>query len=116
MPVVMKGSWFFAEPGGRAFKVASNFTNYLELGSAGITTYYLEARIEKTQFVVNALLPDAKGQSPCRIVDNFPQKSECQRKMLPNGYRILSQAGDFLFGIEVRDNICHLRGKIYDGN
>lgn len=116
MSVALKGNYIFVQPGQKAFKVASNFTNYLELGVAGATDYYLEARVEGDEFLINATLLDPQSKSPCRVVNNFPERSSCRREMTPEGYRILSPSGELLLGIEldVGTNVCHLRGTIYD--
>lgn len=114
MSVIMKGNYIFVQPGEKAFKVASNFTNYLELGAQGITDYYLEAQIGNGEFVVNAILLDLHGRVACRIANNFPEKSECRREMTRSGYRILSISGELLLGIEAPENVCLLRGTIYD--
>lgn len=115
MSVVMKGNYIFVRPGEKAFKVASNYTNYLELGARGITDYYLEARVGNGEFLINATLLDLHGKVSCRIVQNFPDKSECRKEMTPYGYRMLSSSDELLLGIEARENICLLRGTIYDG-
>jgi hypothetical protein len=116
MSVALKGNYIFVQPGQTAFKVASNFTNYLELGVAGATDYYLEARIEGEEVLINAVLVDPQSKSTCRVVNNFPERSSCRREMTPHGYRILSPSGELLLGIEldVRTRVCHLRGTVYD--
>ena len=114
MSVTMSGNYMFVRPGEKAFRVASNFTNYIELGAKGITPYYLEGKVESDEFVINASLLDARGKASCRIVDNFPQGPGCTKAMTPNGYRILSGSGELILAIEVNDEICLLMGTIYD--
>ena len=114
MSVTLIGNYMFVRPGEKAFKVASNFTNYIELGAKGITHYYLEGKVEGDEFVINASLLDVQGKASCHIVNNFPQGSGCTKDMTPNGYRILSEAGELILAIEVDDKICLLRGTIYD--
>ncbi|MBI4601107.1 MAG: hypothetical protein HY721_04015 [Planctomycetes bacterium] len=116
MSVALKGNYICVQPGQKAFKVASNFTNYLELGVAGATDYYLEAWVEGGEVFINATLVDPQAKSFCRVVNNFPERSSCRREMTRQGYRILSQSGQHLLGIEldVSTNVCHLRGTIYD--
>ena len=114
MSVTVSGNYVFVQPGEKAFKVASNFTNYIELGAKGITHYYLEGKVESDEFVINASLLDARGKASCHIVNNFPQPPGCTKDMTRNGYRILSESGDLILAIEVNDKICLLRGTIYD--
>lgn len=114
MSVAIKNSYIFVEPGRKAFKVASNFTNYIELGIKEITEYYLEAKIENDSFVINAILLDSHGKSACRVVNNFPDRSNCRKEMTRNGYLIFSPSGELILGIEVQGAVCFLKGTIYD--
>jgi hypothetical protein len=114
MTLLMKGNYIFVQRGQKAFKVASNFTNYLELGALGITEYYLEARIEEDAFMINATLLSPQGKLACRVVNNFPDRAGCRREMTPDGYRILTPEGQLLLGIAVRGDFCHLLGIVYD--
>ena len=114
--MVMTDNYIFVRPGEKAFRVASNFTNYLELGAQGITSYYLEAKVENDEFVINATLLDAQGRSSCRIVNNFPQNPECRKEMTPSGYRIVDDVGQPLLEIEAQTSVCHLRGTIYNAS
>jgi len=116
MPAVMKGNYIFVRPGEKMFGVASNFTNYLELGVRGVTAYYLEAKIENNEFLINATLLDHSGKSACEVANNFPEGSGCRKEMTPQGYRICNQAGDLLLGIEVTGDVCLLKGTVYGPN
>ncbi len=116
MSMVMTGNYILVEPGKKAFKVASNFTNYLELGARGTTSYYLEARIQNDEFLINATLLTPHGRSAARIVNNFPEQPDCRKEMTPHGYRIIDNSGGLLLGIESRRNVCILRGTVYDSN
>lgn len=116
MSVVMKDNYIFVRPGQKCYRVASNFTNYLEVGVKGVTTYYLEARIADDQFLINASLLDSSGKKACEIVNSFPEGAACRREMTPHGYRIVSQSADLLLGIEAKDDVCSLKGTIYDGS
>lgn len=62
--------------------VASNFTNYIEIGAKGITYFYLEAKVENDEFIINAIIYDPKSKEFCRIINNFPEKSCAQRSVL----------------------------------
>src|SRR5215207_6385834 len=116
MSMQISGNYLFVQPGQKAYKVSTNFTNYLELGVAEITEYYLEARIENHTSLINAVLRDANGEEVCRVIDNFPQGTECRRDMIPNGYNIFDSAGNLVMGIAVVDNICVLQGVVYNAN
>lgn len=116
MSVLMKDSYIFVQPGQKAFKIASNFTNYLEIGAKGITDFYLEAKVENDEFIFNAIIYDPKSKEYCRIINNFPEKSEFRKEMTLYGYNIFSKTGELLFGIEAQEEICYLKGKIYSAN
>lgn len=115
MPVFLRGSYFFVEPGRKCFEISSNFTNYLELGILGITNYYLDAKVEDNEFKISGILLDKNGKVLCRLKDNFIEASEsCNKEMTQYGYRIKDKDGNFAFEIEVeKDLICHLKGTIY---
>lgn len=114
MSVLMKGNYIFVQPGQKCFRVASNLTNYLELGVKGVTEYYLEGRIETGEFLVNAALLDATGRKACEVANNFPQGPDCRKEMTRNGYRVLSHSGELLLGIEANGDVCSVKGRIYD--
>jgi hypothetical protein len=110
----MKGNYIFVEQDKKCFKVSSNFTNYLELGIKGITKHYLEAKIEKDEFLISGILLDKKGDILCRLKDNFIEASnDYIKEMTRFGYRIKNQANDILFEIQANENICSLKGKLY---
>lgn len=113
MSAVLKGNYVYVQPGQKAFKVASNYTNYIELGVRGLTPYYFEGRIENDEFVINATLLDQHGRTVCEIVNNFPQGEGCRKKMTPYGYVIADGQGNHLIEIRVEENICFLKGTVY---
>jgi hypothetical protein len=109
----MRGSYFFVEPGSKSFKVATNFTNYLELGiQSSAPDYYLEAKVADDDFVINAVLWEPTLTAPLRIVDSFPDGPEWTRKMLPNGWHIVNKTGQLMFGLEVQGSVCHIKGEV----
>jgi hypothetical protein len=112
----MRGNYIFVQPGQKMFEAAGNYTNYLELGSPGQTAYYLEARVENDEFLINATLPDPRSNGVCKVINNFPQAGNCRKEMTPLGYRILDDGGQLMLGMEVDRNVCQLRGNIYDAN
>lgn len=115
MPVVMRGCYFFVQPGQKRFEVSSNFTNYLELGTPGKTRYYLEARIDGDEFKISGIMLDESDNELCRLKDNFITTSKgCQKEMTQVGYRVRDSKGNLIIEIGVdRDMICHLKGVIY---
>jgi hypothetical protein len=116
VPITMRNNWIFASPGELAYKVASNFTNYLELGAPDVTPYYLVASIEEDEFLVSAVILNPKTGNECRVVNNFPDKSPgFDRRMTTNGYQIVDSTGHLVLGIEtINPKICLLRGTILD--
>ena len=115
MPIFMKGNYFFVSPGSKCFEVASNFTNYIELGIRGITKYYLEGKIEDYEFKIAGKFLDKNGKDLCHLKDNFVETSEnCNKDMTRYGYRIRDKDGNLVFEIQVeKERICHLKGDIY---
>ena len=117
MSTMLKGNYIFVQRGQKAFKIASNITNYVELGVPGITDYHLEAKIEHDEFIINATLFNPNVKEPCRIVNSIPEKSDYQKVMTPHGYNFLDIGGELLLGIAVNEeNLCTLQGKIYDSS
>lgn len=115
MPTRMSGNYLFVNPGEKCFKVASNFTNYFEVGSPGATDYYLEAAIVNDEFIVNADFPVPGAPGRCKLENNFPRASGLTQQMTPTGYRILDGAQQLVLGLSAKNNICLIQGKIYDG-
>jgi hypothetical protein len=113
MPIVIRGSYFFVRPSQKRYEIASNFSNYLEIGELGITPYYLEARIEDNEFKISGTLLGADGEVLCTLKDNFISASKgCTKEMTQFGYRIHSN-GTKIFEIRAQDDICHLEGVVY---
>ena len=116
MAVKLSECYIFVSQADKCFKVATNYTNYFELGAEGVTDYYVEARIQNDEFLINAIVLDPDTKETCRVVNNFPDSADCRREMICNGYRILGSSGRLLLGIDVHENVCLLRGTIYDRN
>jgi hypothetical protein len=116
MGVEMRGNYVFVERGEPAFEVASNFTNYIELGSPGGSGHYLEARMQNGQPTITADLRDSSGALVCRVVDSFPQSGSCRREMTPAGWRVLDAEGNLLLAVEAKENICYIRGVLHDSD
>ena len=118
MPVHMSGNYMFVNPGQKHFVVASNFTNYFEIGSKVLTTYYLEARIEDDEFIINGNLYVPSCDDWCQIRNNLPIGGKCTKRVLPNGYRIEDSRGKLILEMtKSQDGLqCNISGTIYDGN
>ena len=115
MPVVMSDNFIFVNPGQKAFKVASNFTNYVQLGlPSPDASYYLEARIENDQFLVDARLWEPDSQEYLSMANNLPKGPSWSRKMTRNGWLVVDRNDHTLLGVEATGNICHLKGRIID--
>lgn len=115
MSVIMKGSYIFVQPGEKAYKVASNYTNYLELGQPGVTDYYFEARVVADEFRINASFMDPSIEHRVKVVENVPESPGLKRTMLRNGYQIEDENGRLILGLEVQgQNVCVIRGAVYD--
>ena len=113
MAAAITGNYVFVRPGQKAFKIASNYTNYVKLGIKGVTPYYLEGKVESDEFVINALLLDRNGKAVCEIVNNFPQGQGCRRRITPQGYVVEDEQGNPLLEIKVVENLCLLKGTLY---
>jgi hypothetical protein len=118
MSLTISGSYFFVQPGEKCYKVASNYTNYLQLGVKGVTKYYFESKIVDDEFLISATLLDKEGKVACELSNNFITEGKgCTKEMLPNGYRVLDKSREKIFEILVSEkNICELKGPIYDGD
>ena len=119
MAVHLRGNYIFTSPGEKAFLVSSNYVNYLELGRKGVTDYYLEAKIEKNEFLVSGILHDSKGTPLCNITENHVEniKGNCAFEPLQHyGYQIVDR-GNVVFRLSLKEpNVCVLKGKFYDGS
>jgi hypothetical protein len=114
VPIFIKGSYFFVERGQKCFEIASNFSNYLEVGLKWITPYYLEAKIENDEFKISGILLGITGEMLCSLKDNFIEASKGGiKEMTQYGYRIKDTEGNSIFEIRVEGSVCHLEGTIY---
>ena len=113
MAFTMSGNYIFAGPNDRCYKVASNFTNYLELGLPDSGDYYLEARIDEGDFKINARLWDTASGEQILVKDNFPTGMRgVTRDDLPNGYLIKDSGGVLILGIAVEGNLVRSGGAV----
>lgn len=118
MAIHMAGNYMFVRPDQKHFIVASNFTNYFEIGDKSSTQYYLEARVEDDEFLVNGRLYVPGCEDWCEIADNLPTGGPCAKTVLQNGYRVEDSNGDLILEILVSQNglQCNISGTVYDEN
>jgi hypothetical protein len=117
----ISGSYFFVKPGDRAFLVASNYTNYLELGRPLSKGFFLLARVEGKEFKVSARLFNAARQCLVELSDNRvvdPQGSRVEFRPR-GGYDVFDAAGNPVLTLALTGDaghICVLRGRFFDEN
>lgn len=117
MGVQLVGNYIFTSPGQKAFLVSSNYVNYFELGRRGVTDYYLEAKVEKGEFLVSGILYDSKGTLLCHIKQNQIEKGNCIFEPVgKQGYQIVDRGNVILQLFLKEPNICVLRGTFYDSS
>jgi hypothetical protein len=119
MPIVMRENYIFTSPGQKAFLASSNYVNYIELGKKGVTAYYLEAKIENRDFIVNGRLYDAHGDFICMLRKNQLEEMQKKCKMVfdakGRGYKVVTENDQVIIELFLRDeNTCILRGTFYD--
>jgi len=109
MGVHLVGNYIFTSPREKACFVSSNYVNYFELGRKGVTDYYLEAKIEKNEFLVSGTFYDSKGIHLCDIKENHLENigGKCVFQPLQDrGYQIVDK-GNVVFRLLMRDrNVC----------
>ncbi|MCJ7722413.1 hypothetical protein MUO98_08440 [Candidatus Bathyarchaeota archaeon] len=115
----MKGNYIFTSPGQKAFLVSSNYVNYIELGKEGITGYYLEAKIDNNEFVINRRLYDSDGNYLCSIRRNHLEDMQrgCEMCLAKDGsgYSVITEDEKLILGHFLKDeNTCILKGIFYD--
>lgn len=111
--MILSGNYIFTRPGQKCFEIASNFTNYIELGMRGITKYHLEAKIDDDEFKISGTLLDKKGMVKCILEENSV-KAPCNKESINNGYGIKDKENNIILEIKIdNNNICHLKGIIY---
>lgn len=118
MPIHMSGNYIFVGPGQKHYVVASNFTNYFEIGTRSVTAYYLEGRIENNEFIVNGRLFVPGCNDWCEIRNNMPTGGLCTKIVTPHGYRIDDSSGNTILELSAPPNglQCIVSGKIFDSN
>lgn len=118
MGIHMAGNYLFVGPNEKHFLVASNYVNYWEIGDPSGESYYLEARIENGEFLINGRLHISGCTEWCEIKDNMPVGGACSKSSLPNGYRVTDSDGNVILDMTVsQDGLqCRVVGTIFDSD
>lgn len=120
MANMMSGNWIDVRPGDPAFNVLTNMCNYFELGISSGEDVWLEGQIVKGEFVFNGRLY-LKNGAHGTLIDSFPkgpvQQGWTQRRKLDvDGYELLDEQGEVIFGFHVDGNICVIDVNLYKAN
>lgn len=119
MAVIMRGNYFFVQPGAKCYKISSNFTNYFLLGIVNIGPYFLEAKIVEDEFAISGKLLNPQGKLSCNVENNFVTSTQnVAKEMTPSGYRLKEEdTGRMLLEMMVIEKgICLIKGIIYNEN
>lgn len=118
MAIRLERNYIFAEPGGKAFLVSSNYVNYFELGAKGVTDYYIEAKIKDGEHIVSGTLYSKDGNLLCTLKDNQVEdiSHQCEVQLVGRaGYRVVhNQFGPLLELVLKNGSVCVLKGRFYD--
>ena len=109
---------FGVRQGDAAIEIATNLTNWFELGTQAGDDYWLEGNIVGgSEFLFNGrlFLPNGAGGT---IIDNFPRNAAPagwtkRQRVDGEGYELVSPNNIVLFGYRVVDRICHVEVNIY---
>lgn len=115
---ILKGNYIFTQPGQQAFLAASNYVNYVLLGDPAQRSFYLEARIDKGEFLISGRLYRKDGSLLCEIYDNrVKDASRCKIVPIrPGGYELRTPEGEVHLRLRVKpeQNVCLIQGTLYD--
>jgi len=118
MPIVLRGSHIFTQPGQQAFLAASNYVNYILLGDPARGSFYLEARIDKAEFLLSGRLYRKDGGLVCEIRDNrVKDPGPCKvAPIKPGGYELRTPEGAVPLRLRLKpdQNVCLIQGTFYD--
>ncbi|WP_156397167.1 hypothetical protein [Sphingomonas sp. Root1294] len=120
MMASMSGNWINVRPGDPAFNVLTNMCDYFELGNSSGNDVWLEGRIVEGEFVFNGRLYLKNGKLGT-LIDSFPkgpvQEGWTQRRKLDaDGYELLDEHGEVIFGYHVDGKICVVDVNLYKAN
>lgn len=121
MALAMAHNRINVRAGDRAFIVASNLCDLLQIGAQD-TAYLLVAEMvgPDKEFLFNGRLFVPGHDRPGTIIDNFPKgptpKGWAKYPLVDgNGFTLIEPASNItLFGFEEIDNICHIITNLYD--
>jgi hypothetical protein len=109
---------FGVRQGDPALEIATNLTNWFELGNRSGDDYWLEGVVVgESDFVFNGRLFLPNGPAGT-LIGNFPKNA------VPNGwikrprvdgegYELVSPDGVIIFGYRIENRICHMAVNIY---
>ena len=117
----MVGNYFGVAPGQPMFSVMSNFCDQFEFGEREGDDVWLEGEITRDgQFVFNARIFTSPGNKGT-VIDNFPvgpTKQGWTRRVYGDheGYDLLDEDGELLFGYRVHEGVCFVAMDLMDKN
>ena len=114
----LTGNYIFVRPGEKAFFVASNYVNYVELGNPVGRGFYLVAEIQDDEFLVSARLFGPDRQKLAEVIRNNVIEGSAKIQFIPlGGYELTTPDGTRLLRLEISGtggHICKLLGRFYD--
>jgi hypothetical protein len=134
MAAVLASNWLNAKPGDPAFAIATNITNWFNLGEKNGQDFWLEGEIVGDgEFLFNGrlFLPHGHASSAGTIIDSFPKAPAPlgwtkQPRIEEDGYNLISDDGKtILFGYRIIEyqipstkpnRICLVTANIYTAN
>ena len=104
----------FVEEGEPCYYIGSSLTNYLEIGRQEETPYYLEARIEGGEYIIDATLLVPGREEPVIISSGRPISEGFDRRITETGYQIIDSAGRVILAAEDMGGFCSIQCTVYD--
>ncbi len=114
MATVLGANRFFVEDQEPCYYVNSNLTNYFEVGARDETPYYLEARIEDGEYLIDAVLLIPGKPEPVRISRGRPVSQGFDQKITDTGYRIVDESDRVVLAAEDQGGYCLVDCTVYD--
>jgi len=120
--MIINDNYIGVQPGDRALNLMSNYCTSFSIGAVGSTDVWLKGEMvgEDKEFVFNGRL-FLKGGHHGTVIDNFPKGPapvgwERRPHVHDEGYDLVDEAGDVIFGYRVEDNVCHVTVNLYDAS
>lgn len=114
MTTLLKANRIFVENQEPCYYVNSNLTNYFEIGIRNETPYYLEARIENGDYLIDATLLVPGGPKPVVISAGRPVSQGFDRRITETGYQIIDKSARVILSAEDRGGYCLVECMVYD--